>query len=88
MINVFGTNIQYGSYQIFRNSSAATRTNARSIVWNYPEALTWSNSTTAIYGSVLELFATANTTFSQINGNIIFDTFNGNAESHNELFIG
>lgn len=88
LINVFGTNIQYGSYQIFRNSSAATRTNARSIVWNYPEALTWSNSTTAIYGSVLAPFATANTTFSQINGNIIFDTFNGNAESHNELFIG
>lgn len=88
LINVFGTNIQYGSYQIFRNSSTATRTNARSIVWNYPEALTWSNSTTAIYGSVLAPFATANTTFSQINGNIIFDTFNGNAESHNELFIG
>ena len=88
LINVFGTNIQYGSYQIFRNSNTATRTNARSIVWNYPEALTWSNSTTAIYGSVLAPFATANTTFSQINGNIIFDTFLGNAESHNELFIG
>ena len=44
----------------------------KKILWNYPDALTWSNSTTAIYGSVLAPFATAN----------------GNAESHNELFIG
>lgn len=88
LINVRGTNIQYGSYQIFRNGIAATRTDAQRILWNFPEALTWSNSTTAIYGSVLAPYATANTTFSQINGNIIFDTFLGNAESHNELFIG
>ena len=72
LINVTGTNIQYGSYQIFRNGVAATRTQAKKILWNYPDALTWSNSTTAIYGSVLAPFATAN----------------GNAESHNELFIG
>lgn len=88
LINVAGTSIQYGSYQIFRNGTAATRENARKILWNYPAALTWSNSTTAIYGSVLAPYAAANTTFSQINGNIIFDTFTGNAESHNELFIG
>lgn len=88
LINVNGLNIQYGSYQIFRNGNTATRENARKILWNYPEALTWSNSTTAIYGSVLAPFATANTTYSQINGNIIFSTFAGNAESHNELFIG
>ena len=56
----------------FRNGVAATRTQAKKILWNYPDALTWSNSTTAIYGSVLAPFATAN----------------GNAESHNELFIG
>lgn len=31
LINVLGTNIQYGSYQIFRNGVAASRTNARSI---------------------------------------------------------
>lgn len=88
LINVSGINIQYGSYQIFRNSTAASRENARRILWNYPEALTWSNSTTAIYGSVLAPFASANTTFSQINGNIIFENYSGNAESHNELFIG
>ena len=88
LINVAGTSIQYGSYQIFRNGTAATREKARKILWNYPAALTWSNSTTAIYGSVLAPYAAANTTFSQINGNIIFDTFTGNAESHNELFIG
>lgn len=88
LINVTGSNIQYGSYQIFRNGSGASRENARRILWNYPEALTWSNSTTAIYGSVLAPFAAANTTFSQINGNIMFDSFSGNAESHNELFIG
>lgn len=88
LINVLGTNILYGSYQIFRNGVAASRENARKIVWNYPEALTWSNSTTAIYGSVLAPFAAATTTFSQINGNIIFESFVGNAESHNELFIG
>lgn len=88
LINVDGTSIQYGSYQIFRNGTAATRENARRILWNFPQALTWSNSTTAIYGSVLAPFAAANTTFSQINGNIIFDSFSGNAESHNELFIG
>ena len=88
LINVDGTAIQYGSYQIFRNGTAATRENARRILWNFPQALTWSNSTTAIYGSVLAPFAAANTTFSQINGNIIFDSFSGNAESHNELFIG
>lgn len=88
LINVVGTAIQYGSYQIFRNGTAATRENARRILWNFPQALTWSNSTTAIYGSVLAPFAAANTTFSQINGNIIFDRFSGNAESHNELFIG
>ena len=88
LINVRGTNIQYGSYQIFRNGTAASRDNAKKILWNFYEALTWTNSTTAIYGSVLAPFATANTTFSQINGNIMFDTFLGNAESHNELFTG
>lgn len=88
LINVLGTNVQYGSYQIFRNGTAASRENARKILWNYPEALTWSNSTTAIYGSVLAPFAAAATTYSQINGNIIFDSYSGNAESHNELFIG
>ncbi|WP_298836386.1 choice-of-anchor A family protein [Clostridium sp.] len=88
LINVTGINIAFGSYQIFRNGVAATRTDARTIVWNFPQALTWTNSTTAIYGSVLAPFAAASTTFSQINGNIIFDSFSGNAESHNELFIG
>ena len=88
LINVEGANILYGSYQIFRNGTAATRENARKILWNFPEALTWSNSTTAIYGSVLAPYAAAATTFSQINGNIIFDSYSGNAESHNELFEG
>ena len=88
LINVDGAIIQYGSYQIFRNGTAATRENARRILWNFPRALSWSNSTTAIYGSVLAPFAAANTTYSQINGNIIFDSYSGNAESHNELFIG
>lgn len=88
LINVTGTAIQYGSYQIFRNGVTATRENARRILWNFPQALTWSNSTTAIYGSVMAPFAAANTTFSQINGNIIFDSYSGNAESHNELFLG
>ena len=88
LINVDGTAILYGSYQIFRNGITATRENARHIVWNFPQALTWSNNTTAIYGSVLAPFAAASTTFSQINGNIIFDSYSGNAESHNELFIG
>lgn len=88
LINITGPSIQYGSYQIFRNGTAATRDNAKRIVWNFPEALTWSNSTTAIYGSVLAPFADATTTFSQINGNIIFASFSGNAESHNELFEG
>lgn len=75
LINVEGTSIQYGSYQIFRNGTGATRENARKILWNYPDALTWSNGTTAIYGSVLAPYAAASTTFSQINGNIIFDTY-------------
>lgn len=88
LINITGPSIQYGSYQIFRNGTAATRDNAKRIVWNFPEALTWSNNTTAIYGSVLAPFADATTTFSQINGNIIFASFSGNAESHNELFEG
>ena len=88
LITINGVNIQFGSHQIFRNGVTATRENARRILWNFPEALTWSNSTTAIYGSVLAPFATANTTFSQINGNIIFESYLGNAESHNELFIG
>lgn len=88
LINVEGASIQYGSYQIFRNGTGATRENARKILWNYPDALTWSNGTTAIYGSVLAPYAAASTTFSQINGNIIFDTYSGNAESHNELFVG
>ena len=37
---------------------------------------------------MLAPFAAANTTYSQINGNIIFDSYSGNAESHNELFTG
>lgn len=88
LITVDGSNILYGSYQIFRNGIAASRADARKILWNHPNALTWSNSTTAIYGSVLAPFAAATTTFSQINGNIIFESFTGNAESHNELFTG
>ena len=88
LINVTSPAIQFGSYQIFRNGITATRTNARRILWNFPGALTWSNSTTAIYGSVLAPFADASTTFSQINGNIVFSSFIGNAESHNELFEG
>jgi len=87
-INVTGPNVQYGSYQIFRNGTAATRANARKILWNFPEALTWSNNTTAIYGSVLAPFADASTTFSHLNGNVIFSSFMGNAQSHNELFEG
>lgn len=77
LINVDGTIIQYGSYQIFRNGTAATREHARRILWNFPQALSWSNSTTAIYGSVLAPFAAANTTFSQINGNIILTVIPG-----------
>lgn len=88
LITINGINIQFASHQIFRNGVAATREQARKILWNFPEALTWSNSTTAIYGSVLAPFAAANTTYSQINGNIIFDSFTGNSGSHNELFIG
>lgn len=88
LITVDGPNILYGSYQIFRNGIAASRADACKILWNHPDALTWSNSTTAIYGSVLAPFAAATTTFSQINGNIIFESFTGNAESHNELFTG
>lgn len=88
LINVTSPAIQFGSYQIFRNGITATRTNARRILWNFPDALTWSNSTTAIYGSVLAPFADASTTSSQINGNIVFSSFIGNAESHNELFEG
>ncbi len=37
---------------------------------------------------MLAPFAAANATYSQINGNIIFDSYSGNAESHNELFTG
>ena len=88
LINITGPAIQFGSYQIFRNGLTATRDDAHRILWNFPDALTWSNSTTAIYGSVLAPFAAANTTYSQINGNIIFDSYSGNAESHNELFTG
>lgn len=88
LITVDGPNILYGSYQIFRNGIAASRADAHKILWNHPDALTWSNSTTAIYGSVLAPFAAATTTFSQINGNIVFESFTGNAESHNELFTG
>lgn len=88
LITVDGPNILYGSYQIFRNGIAASRADARKILWNHPDALTWSNSATAIYGSVLAPFAAATTTFSQINGNIVFESFTGNAESHNELFTG
>lgn len=88
LITIYGINIQFASHQIFRNGVAATREQARKILWNFPEALTWSNSTTAIYGSVLAPFAAANTTYSQINGNIIFNSFTGNSGSHNELFIG
>lgn len=40
LITVNGTAIQYGSYQIFRNGTAASRENARKILWNFPEALT------------------------------------------------
>ena len=88
LINITGPAIQFGSYQIFRNGLTATRDDAHRILWNFPDALTWSNSTTAIYGSVLAPFAAANTTYSQINGNIIFDSYSGNAKSHNELFTG
>lgn len=88
LINVTGTTIAFGSYQIFRNGVTATRPDARSILWNFPQAATWTNSTTAIYGSVLAPFADAVTTFSQINGNIVFNSFTGNSESHNELFEG
>lgn len=88
LITVDGPNILYGSYQIFRNGIAASRADAHKILWNHPDALTWSNSTTSIYGSVLAPFAAATTTFSQINGNIVFESFTGNAESHNELFTG
>ncbi len=88
LINVLGVNVKFGSYQIFRNGVAATRDDARYIVWNFPFALHWDNSTTAIYGSVLAPFATATTSNSQINGNVIFKNINGTTEVHNTLFIG
>lgn len=88
LINVIGTNIAFGSYQIFRNGVTATRSDARLILWNFPQAATWTNSTTAIYGSVLAPFADATTVSSQINGNIIFNSLTGTSEIHNELFEG
>ena len=88
LINVTGIDISFGKCQILRNGIPATRTDARTILWNFPEASNWTNSTTAIYGSVLAPLACAKTIYSEINGNIIFKSFSGNAESHNELFAG
>jgi len=88
LINVTGINIAFGSCQILRNGKAATRIDARTIVWNFPQASKWTNKTTTIYGSVLAPYARAKTTFSEINGNVIFKSLSGNAEIHNELFVG
>lgn len=88
LINITGPAIQFGGCQISRNGTTATRQDARHMVWNFPESLTWANGTTAIYGSVLAPFADANTTFHPISGNMIFSSLTGNAEIHNELFEG
>jgi len=88
LINVAGINIAFGSCQILRNDIAATRVDARTIIWNFPLASKWTNKATTIYGSVLAPFASAKTIFSEINGNVIFKFLSGNAEIHNELFVG
>jgi choice-of-anchor A domain-containing protein len=88
LINVTGINIAFGRCQILRNGVPASRNDARTILWNFPEAANWTNNTTSIYGSVLAPFASAKTIYGEINGNIIFKSFSGNAESHNELFEG
>lgn len=88
LIIVHGINIAFGSYQIFVNGDPATTEQAKKILWVFPECLAWTNNNTAIYGSVLAPFATANTIYSQINGNVIFRNLLGNAELHNHLFNG
>ena len=88
LINVTGINIAFRSCQILRNGIAATRMDARTIIWNFHQASEWTNKTTAIYGSVLAPFARAKAIFSEINGNIIFKSLSGNAKIHNELFMG
>lgn len=88
LINVTGTNIAFGSYQIFRNGVPEDVTGARKIVWNFPQAATWTNATTNIFGSVLAPLAAANTTFSQVYGNFIAKSLTGNLESRNQLFNG
>ena len=54
---------------------------------DFSEAGRYLKCASAWWGA-LAPFAAANNTYSQINGNIIFDSYSGNAESHNELFTG
>ncbi|MEC0309804.1 choice-of-anchor A family protein [Paenibacillus lautus] len=92
LINVGGENVGFGSYQIFRNGTAATREDSTLIVWNLFQATTAFNQNLTISGSVLAPYANWEARgFGNIDGTIIatsLTNLTGSLEEHNVIFTG
>lgn len=88
LINVLGEDIAFGNCRIYMNGDAATVAEARLLLWNFNQAMTWTNGKSDVYGSVLAPFADAAVTSGQISGNVIFDYLTGSIKLSNRLFEG
>ena len=88
LINILGSNIVFGSYQILINGNKPASNDAKKIVWNFPQAASWRNGETTIYGSVIAPNASAVTTYGKLFGTMIFSSIQGNGLFYNELFTG
>lgn len=88
LINIRGSNLSFGSFQIFRNGKAATGKIGQLILWNLPNAKTLTPFTTSIKGSLLAPFATYNSGYTNIEGTLIVNNLTGHTEAHNYPFKG
>ncbi|MFS0559057.1 choice-of-anchor A family protein [Brevibacillus sp. 179-C9.3 HS] len=88
LVNIRGDNVGFGSYQIFRNGTAADCDDAAFILWNFPDATNAFQENIGVEGSVLAPFATYNGMGGNIEGNVMVGNFFGATETHNCLFNG
>ncbi len=88
LINIFGDNIGFGSYSIFRNGVAASGEDGEFIVWNFPEATSLFQENISVKGAILAPLSNYAGLGGNIEGNIMSGSFEGSAETHNFLFQG
>lgn len=87
LANILGNNVGFGSYSITFTGDPGPAPGRR-ILWNVPQATAFFHRSLNIVGSVLAPFATITANGSgQINGQLIAQSYNGNTNSFQEVFV-